>query len=279
MRGFRGWGYPSTDFGAARDDFKTQLLYVDVDLSAARSIAAGSGLRLPIAANFLCVDQKANSGTATAVFQDDGAGRPTPVTLVPGAVFRATFTQLIIENIAQPGQVMRLLYGVDVDLNPGQAFGLPITVINGQVQTVKAGQAFAGSNSRAASVGNFSHVQLWNPPGSGLRAIVTSFFVFTTPANRVLVNVHNVAAANAGFNPANKLAGGPVSTLECRTEANAAQLGANLTGIFCDALQSILVPFDEPVILPPGWGVAAVGFVVNQLVHGAFSYYVEASDA
>lgn len=124
---FPGFGVPGSDFNAVRDGRRGQLFYVDVDLSTARSIAAGTQALLPIGANFIYIDQRLNSGIATLHFQDQNLGS-TPVTVFPGALWRVPFTQLGIENTAQPGQTLRIIYGVDVDALPISAAG--VTVLN-----------------------------------------------------------------------------------------------------------------------------------------------------
>lgn len=124
---FGGIALPSSDFQAVRDGRRAPMFYVDVDLSTARSFAAGTQLNLALAANFLYIDQRLNSGVAAIHFQDQNQGA-TPVTMFPGALWKIPFTQLGLENTAQAGQTIRLIYGVDVDALPISAAG--VTVLN-----------------------------------------------------------------------------------------------------------------------------------------------------
>lgn len=101
-------------------------MYRDVDLSVARSLAAGTAETLPIVGNMLYVDQKANSGYAVLHVQDDSYVGNTPITAFSGFLVRVPFTQVLFENVAQPGKVMRLIYGTDIDFVPTVGAGVSI---------------------------------------------------------------------------------------------------------------------------------------------------------
>lgn len=117
---------PSSDFNAVRDGRRTQPFYVDVDLGTARSLAAGTALVLPIAGNSIYIDPAQQSGFATLHVQDQAALRPTPLTVYPGFIARLPFTFLAVENEAQPGMILRIVYGVDVDFVPSTAAGVSL---------------------------------------------------------------------------------------------------------------------------------------------------------
>jgi hypothetical protein len=124
---FPGLLTPTTEFSAVRARRRTGPLYYDVDLSSARSLAAGTALVLPLAANSIYIDQRASTGFAVLHFQDDtfNAGN-TPVTVFAGFIARVPFTQLIVENAAQPGSTLRIIYGVDLEFIPGTGSGVNI---------------------------------------------------------------------------------------------------------------------------------------------------------
>jgi hypothetical protein len=119
---------PTTDFGAVRARRRAGPLHYDVDLSTARSLVAGTALVLPIAGNSLYVDQKASTGAAQVHFVDDtfSLGN-TGITVFAGFIARVPFTQLVIQNSAQPGQTIRIVYGVDLDFVPGAGAGVTVT--------------------------------------------------------------------------------------------------------------------------------------------------------
>lgn len=123
---FAGFRQPGSDFKSIRTDFQTTPLYYDIDLSVARSLSAGTALQLPFAANSIYIDQKVNTGFATFHFQDDARAGNTPVTVFAGFIARVPITQLIVENAAQAGMVMRVIYGVDIDFVPGAGAGVSV---------------------------------------------------------------------------------------------------------------------------------------------------------
>lgn len=123
---FPGIRRPSIDFQDVRDGRRSTPFYVDVDLSTARTIAAGTQLMLPIAGNsFYCdpvIDSSGNpiGGVAVVHFQDTTLNpQGTPFTVAPQFIANVPFTQVLIENPAQTGKRLRIVYGVDIDFRPG----------------------------------------------------------------------------------------------------------------------------------------------------------------
>ncbi len=117
---FPGVSAPSIDFEPVRDQRRATLLYVDVDLTSARSQAAGTALTLPIAGNSFYVDQdQTNVGFATVHFQDSVYAGVAPVYVTPGFIANVPFTQIVIENAAQASKRLRIFYGVDIDFQAG----------------------------------------------------------------------------------------------------------------------------------------------------------------
>lgn len=121
---------PSTDFGAVRDGRQALPFYVDIDLTTARSIAAGTALKLDIAGNSFFTDADTSTGGNGIVhFQDTSLGiSSAPFFVSPGFIANVGFTQLLIENTAQAGKKMRIFYGVDIDFQAG--VNTSSTVIN-----------------------------------------------------------------------------------------------------------------------------------------------------
>jgi hypothetical protein len=136
---FGGIATPSTDFQAVRDQRRTTPLWFLVDLSTARSIAAGTAAVLNLQGNTFYADpvQDASgnnaAGYATIHFADTSLNpQGTPLTVGPQFIAKVPFTQLLLENIAQAGKFLRIIYGVDIDFSPG----LNASVTIGGVVTV-----------------------------------------------------------------------------------------------------------------------------------------------
>jgi hypothetical protein len=117
---FAGMTAPSTDFEPVRDQRRATLLYLDVDLTSARSQAAGTALYLPIAGNSFYIDQDpVNVGNGIIHFQDTVFAGVAPVYVNAGFIANVPFTQIVVENAAQPGKRLRIFYGVDIDFQAG----------------------------------------------------------------------------------------------------------------------------------------------------------------
>lgn len=117
---FPGFDKPSIDFDPVRDQRRSTLLYLDVDLTDARSMATGTALFLNLAGNSFYVDQDlVNVGNAVVHFQDTVSAGVAPVYVTPGFIANVPFTQLVIENLAQAGKRLRIFYGVDIDFQAG----------------------------------------------------------------------------------------------------------------------------------------------------------------
>lgn len=115
---------PSTDFQRVRDGRNSLPLWLDIDLSVSRSIigtGANAALSLNIAGNSFYVDQDTlNVGNATVHFQDTNLGAASaPLFVSAGFIANVPFTQMLIENTAQPGKRLRIFYGVDIDFQAG----------------------------------------------------------------------------------------------------------------------------------------------------------------
>lgn len=145
---------PTTDFAAVRDGRRSMPLWLDVDLSTARSISAGNAQVINIAGNSFYVDADTiNVGIATLHFQDTNLGNSSaPMTAAPGFVANVPFTQILVENTAQAGKRLRIFYGVDIDFRAG----VNASVISGVVQVSglipAAPVSFAKSNTALVAV-------------------------------------------------------------------------------------------------------------------------------
>jgi hypothetical protein len=126
---------PDIDFAQVRDGRRSGLFYYDVDLSVIHNQSNGTHIVVPIAGNSFYVDKNpALIGNATVHFQDSNFGTaPAPVFCEPGFIAKVPFTQIFIENVAQPGKVFRIHYGVDIDFQPGASSSV---TVNGNVNVV-----------------------------------------------------------------------------------------------------------------------------------------------
>lgn len=139
---------PSTDFNGVRDGRNSLPLYIDIDLTLARSIGANTQLVIEIAANSFYADaDTSNGGNATVHFQDTNLGSSSaPFFVSPGFIANVGFTKLLIENTAQVGKRLRIFYGVDIDFQAGVNSSISIsgTVTVGNLAASPANVSMSG---------------------------------------------------------------------------------------------------------------------------------------
>jgi hypothetical protein len=198
---FPGVLQPSSDFQATRDRRSTGPLFVDIPLDTARSVANGTALELNIAGNLIYFDQRPASGFATLYLDEDERGS-TGLTVFAGWKGRVPFTRVMIENLAQPGLTLRLVYGTDIDLDPGVGAGVsvlnPVTITDQLTSstvhyyfssTVPVGNNFAtivvggGSTPRGINVKNIYLAGAAGAGGTITLGVLT--YVFPGPASFV----------------------------------------------------------------------------------------------
>lgn len=148
---FPGVRKPLSNFEAVKTDLQTQLLVYEVDLSSSRSLAANTAEELRFAGNALYIDKASDVGNATIIFQDDSRLKPARVYVEPGFIARVPWTRVLIENTAQPGKVLRIFYGVDIDFVPGTSADVNISgVVNVDLQPFVYGASFRSGALLAA---------------------------------------------------------------------------------------------------------------------------------
>lgn len=119
--------YSPAVFSAVRDDRLAKLRHVDVVLDAARDASAGTALDIEISGDAIYIDANPADGNARLFIQSSGneAGE-VPLYVSPGAIFNVPFTKLRIENDAQAGKKIRIVYGVGVEFQPGSVAQLTL---------------------------------------------------------------------------------------------------------------------------------------------------------
>lgn len=143
----------TTDFNKVRDGRRASAFYLDVNLSVSRSrtgTGANAALMINCAGNVAYVDKNPLfAGAATLHFQDQTTTgqSSTPFYAELGFIARIPFTQLMIENAAQPGKVFRLIYGTDLDFQPGTSSMVSVV---GVVSTNP--DSYSGSYSSAGAL-------------------------------------------------------------------------------------------------------------------------------
>lgn len=282
---------PNVGFDAVRDGRRAPIFYYDVDLSIARSKAAGTHLVVNIAGDSFAADLDPDfQGSATVYFQDTtiSGAAPAPVYIAPGQIINAPFTQLLIENKSQPGKRLRFFYGVGVDFQSSTSGQVTVagtvSIIDGEKARTLTGTQFAGSAISGATAGTYQNVQLWNPAGSGRNLIVRNAAMnainagtntlYHAPASNALANVVSNAIAN-------KFVGNSTASVaEIRVQETGAINSLN-GGIFFQttanggSAPTIQMPIFGAVVVPPGRGLLVTCTQPASYVTGSWEWFEE----
>jgi hypothetical protein len=174
---FPGFARPSTDMQRVRDRRAAGPWYVDVPLDTGRSIAANTGFQLPfVSGNRMYFDQLANGGGATLTLNADGVVKPTKITVQGGFVFKGGFHSITIENDAQPGKVLRVVWGTDIDFAPS------VFTIGGTVATQESGYQYGAAYSSNALIAAGGTAQVFAPASNINGAIVHQVYAYSGSA-------------------------------------------------------------------------------------------------
>jgi hypothetical protein len=145
---FKGFKAATVDFQAKRGQSAAPLQYIDIDLGVARNFA--NALNLDVAGNLFYVDQDPQKvGFATCFFGDGSTKGGTPIYVGSGFLSKVDFVKLTFTNVLQPGKILRVIYGTDVDFTPGMS---PIAIVQ-SAGTVNGSQPTGGFNIGPADSG------------------------------------------------------------------------------------------------------------------------------
>jgi len=242
---------PDIDFSQVRDGRRSPLFHYDVDLSTARSVAAGTHLVLPLAGDSFYIDKDPLIvGAATVHFQDTTFGNaPAPVYCERGFIGKVPFTQLLIENIAQPGMIFRIHYGVNIDFLPGASTSTQITGAVSIVDTV-------ASNAQH----NFN--QYGTPLGNNMNQIIAP----AANTNGILLKaVYGRALALATGEVISTLIASPINPVDNLSGPNRIVIGiVDAVGSAAASSVDLFRAYNYSRNIPAGWGVFAYdqGFTV-----------------
>lgn len=177
---FPGITAPSTDFAALIDGRRATLFVYELDLSTARSFAAGTAVQLKLTGNTVFVDQASDVGNVTMIFegvQDDTGPLIRPAIYVqPGFIAKIPFANLRVANTAQTGKKLRIFYGVDVDFVPSVNASVAIT---GNVNAVNYGATYQTSYKSTTLLAANTPDTIFSPGANVNGAIVWSAGGFT----------------------------------------------------------------------------------------------------
>lgn len=269
---------PGVDFRMVRDGRRSPLFWKDFDLSVARSVAAGSAEVFNAAGDsFFCDMDPVNQGVGVVHFQDTSISNVSaPVYVSPGFIASVPFTQMLVENAAQPGKRLRIFYGVGLDFHPSGAQSVnvagTVSVLDAGKARAIAGQSFIAVTGTAATVGLFGDAQLWNPLGSGKNILLRQFSGYMSVAGNLSAYYKNVAcpALSAVVNSNGGVAGAKMGSGTIGVQPASAQMQL---GVPANSLFTYL--FTDPIILRPGQGFSLIPFTANVAITANYEWFEE----
>lgn len=184
----------------------------------------------------------------------------------------AAFT--VSSAVAQP---IRLLYGGGMGGSRRQP-GV-VQVVDGARARTLAGAAFAGYAFQPLLAANTALIQLWNPSGSGRRAVIERVGVLTDTTNNGAWLTDTVGQlATLVAQGKSKLSGGAASIMQIRRANDPASPSAMPFDAFAVPASSKLshpLPPQSPIVVLPNQGVTLWGTGVGVALGGTFEWYEE----
>jgi hypothetical protein len=239
------------------------------------TIPVGGGFNLSATGRFFRYDRGSAGGADESITVTPANGGGAMV-LRPGmsVTLADDNTVWYLGNVAGGGTITGRLVVGGGSVQDSRVSG-EVSVIDGAVGRVRAGQAFGANAVADASAGLVSAVQLWNPAGSGRLLVMDQVIAGSNVAGRIVFQTGNVAMSTLiSIVSGNKLAAGASSVAERRLEVSAIPPAFATVGNFLvQAGASEVIKMESPVVMPPGTGFGVRHFSVNADVVASFQYY------
>ena len=178
----------------------------------------------------------------------------------------------VIQVTSAAAQTVRLFVGSG-DAGTRRTSG-DVSVIDGGKSRTAANRAFIASGYTTGTAGNLPIVQLWNPPGSVRNFVVKKIGWYSSTTGGITWAFQTASLLTPGGIPTgkSKMLGGANS-------AGLVQLGnlAALPGVPMGGPTALVTfatySFDEPLIIPPGFGFSISHNSAATDIFGHFEYF------
>jgi hypothetical protein len=137
---------------------------------------------------------------------------------------------------------------------------------------MQAAKCFGMGTALGPVAAQFSHIQLWNPVGSGKTLLVRHVLAEMLTAGTIYLRADNVARATFDTNGNDLNLGAGGSAAEIHTENNAALQGSRLGRH--DVLASVETWWDDGwvAVITPGNGLNVIAGIVNVNLSADFTW-------
>lgn len=166
-----------------------------------------------------------------------------------------------------------ILPGGSIDVTDRGARLLGVATLNPWSGKNRIGSpGFMGQFLVGAVASQASYVQLFNPGGSGKSVYVDTVIARSAANLACSLWTHNAQVINLQGNGLSRVVGGAASAAQIRSDANSIIPGTKALSISTGQDGCYLLSFEEPIIIPPGFGVHLASEVVNTAITCSFEW-------
>jgi hypothetical protein len=191
------------------------------------------------------------------------------------------FSGFRISAPAQAGKVLRIVIGTGVSVKPGDAVQsgsvATATVDGAKARTLNA-QAFRAAIVVGIVAGQYPHVQLMNPTGSGKNIFISSVSFYSTLAGPIASGFYSTPLTTLWGGGLTKLNGGTSGVAQRRVKNDVTLLVAsnNVTDLTALAANTTYqFKLAEPLCITPGNGFVVLSQTIASDLVASFEWFEE----
>lgn len=221
-----------------------------------------------------------NGGGDTSLVVTPGAAGGSRITLQVGQAYRIadnkpTPDSWVLQNATGGAPILGKVVIGDGRIDDNSIAGTVQVVDGGKARTL-GNTAYGAGGANAPAAGQYGRVQLWNPATNPNRLVVEAVTLFSSATANVGILTSNAKLGVAGSLGQPKRLDGVQSVAGIATDStaapgNAAQIASY--GIVANSMQTLKL--NEPVVVPPGYGLMLLANVANSQVQANFEWYEE----
>jgi hypothetical protein len=221
-----------------------------------------------------------NGGGDPGLMLTPGMQGGTKVLLQPGQAYRIDDAASVpdswtVANYAGGATIVGKVVIGNGKIDDSTVQGVVQVVDGGKTRTI-ANAAFSSANSAGATPAVWGTTELYNPVGSGVRAVISKIYIGSSTAQPMAIGLTPTDLGANGF-PTPKLAGGANGKVKAY-QGTQGTLPAGFKYAFSMQLQAaqtqVITP-TEPLVLPPGYGLAVQNVAVNADLNTTIEFYEE----
>lgn len=233
------------------------------------TLAAGGAIQIPATGSFFRVQSATGKVNVTAEF---GALKGLGV----GQGARSPFRILQIQDASGSANVGTIIVG-DAEFVDDRISG-EVSVIDGEKSRALAGGMFSGAASIGLLPGLNSHIQLWNPAGSGKNLILNQIQIGSNVGTQYAFGFLS-APLTTDFTSTglgNKRQGASGGAAMLKTQFNATPLMTTVLHMgYLLASANYLIPIKGAFVILPNSGMTVQNLIANTSLIGTFEWIEE----